>query len=84
MKNVNFKVEANTTVAFVGKSGTGKTTIFSLLSKLYEPDSGVITIDDIDINELTEDSIRGNMTIINQAPYIFNMSIYDNLKLVNP
>lgn len=84
LKNVNFKVNANSTVAFVGKSGTGKTTIFSLLAKLYEPDSGVITIDNIDINELTEDSIRGNMTIINQAPYIFNMSIYDNLKLVNP
>ena len=84
LKDVSFKVEANTTVAFVGKSGTGKTTIFGLLSKLYEPDSGTITIDNIDINELTEDSIRGNMTIINQSPYIFNMSIYDNLKLVNP
>lgn len=84
LKDVSFKVEANTTVAFVGKSGTGKTTIFSLLSKLYEPNSGTITIDGININELTEDSIRGNMTIINQSPYIFNMSIYDNLKLVNP
>ncbi len=84
LKDVSFKVEANTTVAFVGKSGSGKTTIFGLLSKLYEVNSGSIYIDGIDINELTEDSIRGNMTIINQSPYIFNMSIIDNLKIVNP
>ena len=84
LKDVSFKVEANSTVAFVGKSGVGKTTIFGLLSKLYEKDSGTITIDGIDIDELDEDSIRGNMTIINQSPYIFNMSIYDNMKLVNP
>ena len=84
LKDINFKVNANTTVAFVGKSGAGKTTIFGLLAKLYDRDSGDITIDGIDIDELDEDSIRGNMTIINQSPYIFNMSIYDNMKLVNP
>ena len=84
LKDVSFKVEANTTVAFVGKSGAGKTTIFGLLSKLYEKDGGIITIDGINIDELDEDSLRGNMTIINQSPYIFNMSIYDNMKIVNP
>lgn len=83
LKDVSFKVEANTTVAFVGKSGAGKTTIFGLLSKLYQKNSGTITIDGIDIDELDEDSLRGNMTIINQSPYIFNMSIHDNMKLVN-
>ena len=84
LKDMSFKVDANTTVGFVGKSGTGKTTIFNLLAKLYEPNSGEIYIDGVNINELDEHSIRGNMTIINQSPYIFNMSIYDNLKLVNP
>lgn len=82
LDKINFKVKANSTVAFVGKSGAGKTTIFNLLCKLYNIDSGEITIDGININELDKDSIRGNITIINQSPYIFNLSIRDNLKLV--
>lgn len=82
LKNLNFKVNANETVAFVGKSGVGKTTIFNLLCKMYDVQSGQITIDGININELDKDSIRGNITIISQNPYIFNMSIKDNLRLV--
>lgn len=82
LKNLSFKVAANTTVAFVGKSGAGKTTIFNLLCKMYDNYSGLITIDDIDIQDLDKDSIRGNITVISQNPYIFNMSIKDNLKLV--
>ena len=80
--NMNFKIKANSTVAFVGKSGSGKTTVFNLLCKMYNIDSGNITIDGIDIKELDKDSIRGNITIISQNPYIFNLSIRDNLRLV--
>lgn len=80
--NMNFKIKANSTVAFVGKSGSGKTTVFNLLCKMYDIDSGKITIDGIDIKELDKDSIRGNITIISQNPYIFNLSIRDNLRLV--
>lgn len=80
--NMNFKIKANSTVAFVGKSGSGKTTVFNLLCKMYNIDSGKITIDGIDIKELDKDSIRGNITIISQNPYIFNLSIRDNLRLV--
>ena len=79
---MNFKVKANETVAFVGKSGAGKTTIFNLLCKMYDNYDGKITIDGVDIKELDKDSIRGNITIVSQNPYIFNMSIRDNLKLV--
>ena len=82
LNNLNFKINANETVAFVGKSGTGKTTIFNLLCKMYNIKKGTITIDGININELDKDSIRGNITIISQNPYIFNMSIKDNLRLV--
>ena len=82
LKDLSFKINANETVAFVGKSGAGKTTIFSLLCKMYDIDKGSITIDGIDIKELDKDSIRGNITIISQNPYIFNMSIRDNLRLV--
>lgn len=82
LKGINFKVKANETVAFVGKSGAGKTTIFNLLCGMYDDYKGEILIDGINIKELDETSIRGNITIISQNPYIFNKSIKENLKLV--
>ena len=82
LKNLNLKVEANKTYGIVGKSGEGKTTMFNLLCKLYNCKSGTIKLDGIDIDELDEESIRGNITIISQNPYIFNLSIKDNLRLV--
>ena len=83
LHGISFKVKANETVAFVGRSGSGKTTVFSLLNKLYDADSGMILIDGNDINTLSRDSIRNNMSYISQNPYIFNLSIRDNLLLVN-
>lgn len=82
LHNISFSVKANTTVAFVGKSGSGKSTIFSLLSKLYNVPDNKIFIDGIDINTLTKDAIRNNISVITQNPYIFNLSIRDNLLLV--
>ena len=82
LNDLSFKVKSNSTVAFVGKSGAGKTTIFNLICKMYEIKKGNILLDGIDINKLDKDSIRGNITIISQNPYIFNLSIKDNLKLV--
>ncbi len=61
LKDLSFKVNSKETVAFVGKSGSGKTTIFNLLCKMYDVESGTITIDGIDIKELDKDSIRGNI-----------------------
>ena len=82
LHDISFKVKANTTVAFVGKSGSGKTTIFNLLTKLYNVPDNKIFIDNHDINTLTKYSIRNNISIITQNPYIFNLSIRDNLLLV--
>ena len=82
LNNMSFKIRPNETVAFVGKSGGGKTTVFSLLNKLYTVKKGKILIEGVDINKLDRDSIRDNMSIITQNPYIFNMTIKDNLKLV--
>lgn len=82
LDNMSFKINNGETVAFVGKSGTGKSTIFNLLGKLYDVNEGEILIDGININKLNEDSIRGNITMISQNPYIFNMSIRDNFKLI--
>lgn len=82
LNKLNFKVKTHETIGIVGKSGAGKTTIFNLLCKMYDVDEGVITIDGVNINELDKESIRDNITIISQSPYIFNLSIKDNLRLV--
>ena len=82
INNMSFKINANEKVAFVGKSGVGKSTIFSLIAKLYNVDKGKILLDNIDIEELSCSSLRNNISIINQTPYIFNFSIKDNLLLV--
>ena len=82
LNNMSFKINSGETVAFVGRSGAGKSTIFNLLGKIYDIDKGQILIDNSDINTLDEDSIRSNITVISQNPYIFNMSIRDNFHLV--
>ena len=82
LKDLSFKINSGEMVGFVGKSGAGKTTIFNLLCKMYDVRTGEILIEDNNIKELDEESIRGNITIISQSPYIFNLSIRDNLKLV--
>lgn len=82
LKGMNFKIKANETVGFVGPSGAGKTTIFNLISALERAKEGSITFDGVDINTLDKSSIRGNLSVISQNAYIFNMSIGDNLKVV--
>lgn len=84
LKGISFTINPNETIGIVGASGVGKTTIFNLINKLYNVNDGSIFIDNIDINELTENTIRSNISTITQSPYIFNMTIKDNIKLVNP
>ena len=78
---MNFEIKPNERVAFVGKSGAGKTTIFNLIARLYHTTQGKILLDNVNINDLTCSTIRDNMSIITQNPYIFNFSIKDNLLL---
>lgn len=82
LKNLSLKIDANQTVGFVGPSGAGKSTIFNLISAINKVDSGEILFDGINISELDKESIRGNLSVISQNAYIFNMSIMENLKIV--
>ncbi len=82
LDKMSFDIKSGETIAFVGKSGAGKTTILSLICKLFNIDSGHIYLDDNDIYELDKDSLRGNISIITQNPYIFNLSIRDNFRLI--
>lgn len=79
--NLSFKIEPNTTVAFVGKSGSGKSTILNLMSKMYEVDDGEVLIDNVNINDLDKKTLRNSISLVNQFPYIFDMTIKENLLL---
>lgn len=81
LKNLNFEIMPNERIAFVGKSGAGKSTIFNLITRLYHSTKGEVLLDHYNIDELTCSTIRDNMSIITQNPYIFNFSIKDNLLL---
>ena len=82
LKGMSFKVKPNETVSFVGRSGAGKSTLFNLIAGLYYPIQGKILIDGIPTSELDKESLRGNLSVISQNPYIFNMSIRENLQII--
>ena len=81
--DVSFKVNALEDVALVGRSGSGKSTIFNLLTNSYDNYSGEITIDGVNIKELERRTLVGSISVISQNPYVFNLSIKDNLKLMD-
>lgn len=83
LDNVSFTINPNTHIAFVGESGCGKSTIVALICKLYDPSAGIIYFDGVD--SLTLDQSFGkNVSMINQFPYVFNLTIRENMQLVKP
>jgi ATP-binding cassette subfamily B protein len=84
LKNINFTVEPGQTVAIVGHTGSGKTTIISLLNRLYEINSGKIKIDDHPIEDWDLDELRKNIGVVLQDVFLFSGSVMDNITLRNP
>ncbi len=82
LKDFNLRIEPNKKTAIVGRSGNGKSTIFNLLLRYFDSKEGNIYLDDIDIKDLTEKSLRSNISIIRQSPFLFNLSIMDNFRIV--
>ncbi len=83
LEGVSFLLEPNDTIGIVGASGSGKTTLLNLINKSYDVKDNQIFIDDIDINKLSKDSIKDNISMISQNPYLFNLTIRENLELMN-
>ena len=83
LNNFNLIVEPNKKVAIVGASGQGKSTLFNLLTRIFDVSDGEIFIDDVNIKELKEDELRKNISIIRQEPFIFNRSIKENFLIVD-
>ncbi len=82
LQNASFMIEPKQTVAFVGESGCGKTTIINLIAHLYYKNSGNIFYDDVPIEAVGRDFIKENIAVVNQFPYIFNISIRDNFRII--
>lgn len=83
LNNISFDIHANSLTAIVGKSGSGKSTIFRLLLRLYKLDKGNMYIDGINIYEYSNKIYSSNVSITTQKPFIFNMSIKENLSLID-
>ena len=84
LKNINLTVPAGSVCALVGPSGGGKTTLFNLLMRFYEPQTGKITINKTDIKKYTLKSLRDSIADVSQSVFLFNGTIADNIKYGNP
>ena len=83
LKDITFTALPHKITTIVGHTGSGKTTIFNLLLRFYKPDSGDITIDGRDIYSYAKEVYKSNVSIVNQRPFVFNLSIKQNFDLVD-
>jgi len=83
LNQFNLKIEPNKKIAIVGRSGQGKSTLFNLITRIFDPNSGEILLDGVNIKNLREDELRQHISIIRQEPFIFNRTIKENFELVN-
>jgi ATP-binding cassette subfamily B multidrug efflux pump len=84
LKDVSFHVNPGETIAIVGHTGSGKSTIISLLNRLYHIQQGSIKIDDVDIEKFDTDILRKNVGVVLQDVFLFSGSVMDNITLRNP
>lgn len=84
LKNISFTVQPGETVAIVGHTGSGKTSIISLMNRLYEVNKGEIRIDDVPVSQYELESLRKNIGVVLQDVFLFSGSIMDNIILRNP
>lgn len=84
IKNLSLHIEKGKTVALVGQSGSGKSTLANLISRFYEVSEGAVEIDQTDIREIKQRSLRQLMGLVSQDPILFNDSIYNNIALGDP
>jgi ATP-binding cassette subfamily B protein RtxB len=84
LKNFNLDIPARSMVAFVGASGSGKSTVTKLVQKLYVPEAGQVLLDGTDIADVDALQLRQKMSVVLQENYLFNLSVRENIALANP
>jgi ATP-binding cassette subfamily B protein len=84
LEDVSFEVPAGSTVALVGETGSGKTTVGYLVARLYDATKGAVTIDGVDVRELTFDSLADAVGVVSQETYLFHATVRENLRFARP
>lgn len=84
LSDVTFSIASGETIAIMGPTGSGKSSLVALLTRLYAPSSGVIRIDNHDLQDIAPRHIRKNISIVLQEPYLFSRSIFENIKIAHP
>ena len=82
LKDFNLEIEPNKKIAIVGKSGQGKSTLFNLITRIFDPNKGFILLDGINTKDLSEKSLRDNIAIIRQEPFIFKGTFEENFNIL--
>src|SRR5262249_8930174 len=84
LEEISFAVDAGATVAIVGESGSGKSTLVSLVPRLFDPSSGRVTLDGLDVRDLPLESVRGQISVVRQDSVLFGLSIAENIRYGRP
>ncbi len=84
LKRMSFEIEAGDHVGLVGRTGSGKSTMANLITRMYDPTGGVIRLDGVDLRELSPTALRRNVAIISQEIYLFRGTVADNLRFGRP
>jgi ATP-binding cassette subfamily B protein len=84
LEDVSFTVPAGTTTALVGETGSGKTTCAYLVARLYDATEGVVSIDGVDVRELTFESLAATVGVVSQETYLFHATVRENLRYARP
>src|SRR5204862_1502640 len=84
LRDVDLEIPAGTTLAVVGETGAGKTSLAYLLARLYDPQEGAVRIDGIDVRDLSLGSLAGIVGVVSQETYLFHASVRDTLRFARP
>ena len=84
LHSLNFEIQSNQTIALVGQSGSGKSTVAALLQRMYDPTEGLITLDDYPLAHFDTHWLRTQIAVVSQEPLLFATTIEENLRLANP
>ncbi len=84
LRGLDLDVPAGTTLALVGATGAGKTSLVGLLSRLYDPQAGAVLIDGVDVRELEPEALRRAIAVVDDAPFLFSATVHDNIAYARP
>ena len=84
LNRLDLEIPAGSFVAFVGSSGSGKSTVLNLIMRFYDPTSGAVRLDDFDLRDVKQDSVRAQIGVVFQESFLFNTSVRENIRMGNP